>query len=126
MIPKDKQDEQSIILLQSASNEEVIEKAEQLLEWLQDKNWPVFEGVVKRLSCLGNELEAPVSKILEGSDSKWKANIIGHLIPSFSHESQLRYSESLKILLAKYDENDLREGVIDFVEIQLSNAKEYT
>ncbi len=42
MIPKDKYDEESIKLLQLASDGDVIENAEQLLEWLQDSNWPVF------------------------------------------------------------------------------------
>ena len=126
MIPTNKHDEKSIKLLQLASDDEVIENAEQLLEWLQDRNWPVFDGIVKRLSALGNDLVVPISRILESSDSIWKANIVGHLIPAFSQTAQQRYSESLEKLLAKFDENDLREGVIDFVEIQLSNTRKNT
>ena len=101
----------------------MIENADQLLEWLQDRNWPVFKGVVNRLSVLGNELVLPINNILKGNDSIWKANIVGYLIPSFSKESQLLYTKSLETLLAEFDENDLREGVIDFVEMQLSNSK---
>jgi len=92
------------------------------LEWLQDANWPVFNGIVEKLSGLGNELLAPVSTILKGNDSIWTANIIGHLIPSFSRDAQRIYTESLEALLAEYNESDLREGVIDFIEIQLSNV----
>ena len=123
MIPKEKNDEEAIKRLMSASDDQVIENADQLLEWLQDINWPVFKGIVKRLSVLGNELVVPISNIMESDDSIWKANIVGHLIPSFSKESQKLYTTSLKKLLAEYDENDLREGVIDYVEIQLSNTK---
>jgi hypothetical protein len=126
MIPKDKNDEESIRLLHLATDGEVVENIVQLLEWLQDVNWPVSKGVISRLSNLGGELYTPINEILTGNDSIWKANIIGHLIPSFSQEAQLLYTASLEILLEEYNENDLREGVIDFVEIQLSNASKNT
>lgn len=126
MIPADKHDEASIKLLQIASDEEVLENAEKLLEWLQDINWPVFEGIAQRLSSLGDDLVAPITRILESSDSIWKANVIGYLIPSFSPETQKLYIESLEKLLAQRDDSDLREGVIGFVEIQLSNTKKNT
>lgn len=125
MIPTNKYDEEGIQKLKSATDDQVIENADQLLEWLQDSNWPVFKGVISRLSVLGNELVEPINNILEGNDSIWKANIVGHLIPSFSKESQQLYTISLEKLLAELDENDLREGVIDFVAKQLSNSKKH-
>ena len=122
----DKHDLNSIELLRIASDEDVLENLEQLLACLQDRNWPVFDGIVDRLSTLGSELVLPICRILEGGDSIWKANIIGHLIPAFSHVEQQLYSVPLEKVLAQYDENDLREGVIDFVEIQLSNSRKNT
>lgn len=126
MIPKDKNDEESVRLLQLATDEDVVKNAVELLEWLQDINWPMFKGIVNRLSSLGNVLFAPISEILAGEDSIWKANIIGHLIPSFSYEAQLLYTKQLEALLKEYNESDLREGVIDFVEIQLSKIRKNT
>ncbi|GGB21137.1 DUF5071 domain-containing protein [Agarivorans gilvus] len=110
MIPSDKNDETSIRLLHLASDEDVLENAEGLLEWLHDVNWPVFGGVVTRLSPLGDHLVGPITKILEGSDSIWKANIVSHLIPAFSPESQQLYTKSLESILFQFDESDLREG----------------
>ncbi len=126
MIPQSKYDEESIELLKQTSDKDVIEVADLLLEWLQDINWPVFKGVICRLSPLGNELKVPVTEILEGSDSIWKANIVGHLIPSFDKEAQEIYTCTLEKLLEEFDENDLYEGVIDFVEIQLANVSKNT
>jgi hypothetical protein len=126
MIPKDKHDLDALELLAQASDEDVIKNANELLEWLQDINWPVFNGIVARLSPLGNKLELPITKILNGSDSIWKANIVGHLIPLFDKDSQQIYTNTLKELLNKFDENDLYEGVIDFVEIQLKNVSKNT
>lgn len=122
MIPKDKYDKESVALLRSASDEEVVEIAEQLLEWLQDSNWPVFQGIIKRLSTLCRELEGPITRILEGNDSVWKLNIIEHLIPSFSHKNQKVYSKTLMMLLKRNDESDLLEGVTTIAEMQLNNA----
>ena len=44
MIPSDKFDEEAIQKLKEASGQEIIEKANELLVWLQDCNWPVFPG----------------------------------------------------------------------------------
>lgn len=123
MIPQDKCDEKSIELLRSAADREVLENADQLLVWLQDVNWPVFDGVVKRLALLGDALVNPVNAVLEGDDSMWKANIVGYLIPSFSRSAQTLYTTSLESLLARGNEQDMSEGVIDFIEIHLRVIK---
>lgn len=126
IIPTNKHDKEAIRVLLSATDDQVINNAEELLEWLQDVNWPVFNGVLNRLSHLGGRLVVPVTKILKGCDSVWKANIIGYLIPSFSHEHQQLYTKLLESLLSEYSESDLREGVIDFIEAQLSNDRKNT
>lgn len=126
MVPTNKHDLEAVKALQSASDDQVINNAEELLEWLQDANWPVFNGVVNRLSRLGDRLLVPINRILNGDDSVWKANIVGHLIPSFSLENQQLYVKSLESVLAEYKDNDLREGVIDFIEMQLANDRENT
>jgi hypothetical protein len=123
MIPKNKHDEETVALLRQATDDEVIEVAEPLLDWLKDRNWPIFDGVVARLSALGCDLVDPINSVFEGDDSIWKANIIAHLIPAFSYSDQQLYVEALEKLIATWDENDLREGVIDLAEVQLANVK---
>ncbi len=126
MVPRNKFDLEAIDSLNIADDAAVLEVADELLSWLQDVNWPVFQGIAQRLSNLGNELQDPIEKILSGDDSAWKANLIGHLIPKFSVEAQLLYMKQLKFLLEKHDENDVNEGVIEYVKTQLENAERYT
>lgn len=111
MIPKSKFDQEAVLVLQNASDVAVLEDAEALLEWLQDCNWPVFDGVVTKLSDYGLELKAPIENILHGTDTIWKANIIGHLIPKFSYKAQMKYKEILNELLANAQNADYEEGV---------------
>jgi len=116
----------AIDALEKASDQEILENAIQLLEWMQDCNWPVFPGVVNRLSSLGGELERDICQILKGSDAILKENIIGHLIPKFEVKYQVLYSEQLKELLKSPTNADFEEGVVDFIEMQLSNVEPNT
>jgi hypothetical protein len=120
MIPSSKYDLEAVDALQKASDEEALKDADTLLEWLQDCNWPVFEGITGKLSLYGFELYEPIENILLGTDAIWKANIVGHLIPKFSCESQLIYNELLKNLLNNPSSSDFEEGLVDFIEEQLS------
>ena len=120
MVPKNKFDTEAIEQLQRATDSEVLEHAEELLDWLQDINWPIFEGVVGRLSSFGNELYESIVKILLSTDTILKANIVGHLIPKFSLSAQKKYSQELRKLLINPSNSDFEEGLIDFIEIQLS------
>lgn len=120
MIPSSKFDLETVAELQKASDNEVLQNADVLLEWLKDCNWPVFDGVVEKLSLYGFELRESIENILLGNDSIWKANIVGHLIPKFSCESQLSYTKVLTKLLQNPSSSDCEEGLIDYIEIQLS------
>lgn len=90
------------------------------LAWLQDRNWPVFDGVVKRRSSLGTELKEPIFQILSGNDSIWKANMVGYLIPKFTDSAQNCYTEELKYLLNNASSSDIKKGLVDYIEIQLT------
>ena len=79
MMPHDSSDEKTVAASKMSSDAQVLKNIEELLEWLQDMNWPIFIEVADRFSPLVNELVFHIGKILESSDSIWKANIIGHL-----------------------------------------------
>jgi len=120
VIPTSKFDLEAIEELQNAEDSEVLENAEELLNWLQDINWPVFEGICIRLSNLGHELHDSIRNILLETDSILKSNIVGYLLPKFSLEAQSKYTQELKKILINPSNSDFEEGLIDFVEILLS------
>ena len=126
MIPKNKHDIEATIKLSEASDELVLRHVNDLLPWLEDVNWPVFNGIVERLKDLGAELQEPIKIALKSNDTIYRGNIIGHLIPLFSEEEQKLYTSELERILKEYSTEDLEEGVIDFVEMQLARVRKCT
>ncbi len=64
IVPAHKSDLASIERLHTVGDAGVIAVLPELLEWLQDINWPVARGVLERVAVLGNELVEPVRSIL--------------------------------------------------------------
>ncbi len=123
MIPKDKYDLEAISMLMMASDDYILEHFCDLLKWLQDCNWPVFSGVIKRLSSLGDLLQKDIPCILDGDDCIFEVNIVGHLIPSFDHSHQKLYEKQLRELLENPSNEDFQEGLIDYIAILLARIE---
>ncbi len=51
-----------------------------LLEWLQDINWPVAQGLVPVLARAGSEIVPHLKAIFDGDDDSWKWYVIGWLV----------------------------------------------
>ena len=84
IIPSDKHDFETCDLLDKASDDLVSNNIPELLEWLQDSNWPIFGRVVNRISKLDEQLVTPILQILDGDDEVWKYCLIYHLYPSLN------------------------------------------
>ena len=126
MVPLSKNDLSSVEKLTSATDEEVIEKLPQLLEWFQDYNWPVFPAICERISKLTMGTEEQIRKILVGDDIIWKCCIVGHLFPKMEIGQIQSYEKLLQNLLVNASMDDYKEGFIDYVEIQLSRIAKNT
>lgn len=63
MIPKDKHDIAAVEFLKAADTEVVIPLLPELLEWVQDMNWPVAEPMVELLLQYPNELTPLVDEV---------------------------------------------------------------
>lgn len=68
LVPTSKDDQKAIENLQTASPEQVLVVAKELLEWLEDGNWPVSYPVGKVLSQYVNQLQDELLPILRGPD----------------------------------------------------------
>lgn len=89
LIPKDKYDEENnvekIIALGYPAIELIIP---QLLEWIQDPNWPVAIKLSPFLFSLGEQLAKPIQNILvqEKLDPTWKWSILMYLDSYWNRE----------------------------------------
>ena len=118
IVPEHKFDEEACLRLSEASNDEVIKVLPQLLEWLQDYNWPVTPKVHERLRMIGQPLVKPLRDILRGSDGTWKWFIISCFMPALSDSISKQLHEELNRIINDPTETDIKEEVV-------LEAKEY-
>ena len=87
IVPANKSDLDACNNLLQASDEEVKEKLNELLEWVQDINWPVAVHICERLKNIGSPLVEPVKNILLSTDEVWKYWVISGLLSKASNET---------------------------------------
>lgn len=80
LIPEDKFDIEKVELLKDLTFDEIEPIIQNLLEWLQDGNWPVSRSLGKFLKTLPAEKLGPyLMDILNGNDYEWKYFLIAIL-----------------------------------------------
>ena len=72
LIPKNKSDIETANRLKNYSYQEINAIVPELLEWIQDLNWPVAEPVAAYLKSISEYLTEDIIKILKGNDETWK------------------------------------------------------
>ena len=72
LIPKDKFDFETVEKLKNYSFDEIEPIIPNLLEWLQDMNWPVSRPLANFLVPYSEEISSEILKILQGKDEMWK------------------------------------------------------
>ncbi|QDC10399.1 DUF5071 domain-containing protein [Oceanicola sp. D3] len=78
-IPRDKHDTDAVQRAAAAIRAEprkIAPVLPELLEWLQDANWPVAKPLAACLRNAGPELLPPLRRILNGKDGPWKYWVI--------------------------------------------------
>ena len=89
MIPKDKFDLAALKQLKYADAETVIPILPQLLEWIQDMNWPVAEPMVDVLLQYPTELTPYIEQVLLGEDDMWIYWCLVKIVPKLPFYSKL-------------------------------------
>ncbi|MBE9916465.1 DUF5071 domain-containing protein [Paenibacillus donghaensis] len=72
LLPRDKHDFERVNDLKSINKKDLIKLIPELLEWLQDINWPIASEIAKLLLTVPQETIPYVRKVLEGGDDIWK------------------------------------------------------
>jgi len=76
LIPKHKHDTETAEKLKNYSYEEIKPIVPQLLEWMQDMNWPVSRPVSAYLETHIDHISEEILRILRGNDEQWKYWIV--------------------------------------------------
>lgn len=85
-IPATKHDLDACFVLSNLSDEEINPHLPELLEWLQDINWPVAGPVSERLQKVGVQLAPLIIEVLKGEDHIWKYYILSGLLLNCKRE----------------------------------------
>ncbi len=111
IVPHDKFDFATCERLNAASDAQIKPYLPELLEWLQDMNWPVARKVLSRIQSMDADLIEPVRNILTGTDSIWKYWILVSLLPE-THKSVVKaLAPELQNLAANATKDEIAEEV---------------
>ncbi|OMF18523.1 hypothetical protein BK133_30480 [Paenibacillus sp. FSL H8-0548] len=89
LIPRTKVDYERANQLKKAKKESILLVLPQLLEWLQDINWPIAQDIEDVLVDFEDHLIPHIQAVLNSGDAGWKFSMLYGLITQLS-QSQNR------------------------------------
>ncbi|MGF6116213.1 hypothetical protein ABIE30_001120 [Janthinobacterium lividum] len=79
-LPRDKHDTENAQALIALSWEEIRPAMPQILEWMQDVNWPVAGVLLPYLAGIGPRLAPYVKTVLASDDEQWKYFVLQGIV----------------------------------------------
>lgn len=111
LVPKNKHDVSNINKLYSLTDDEMKLIVYDLLEWIQDYNWPVAQELVPLLKEREDIIFPYMSDILRGDDFMWKYWIMDLIIPDFSFEHKNALKDDILVLINDTDIDEDTESI---------------
>lgn len=113
-VPEDKFD---IEALEGISREFIIENQFDILEWVQDINWPVAKKITTLLTLHVNDIEDGILAVLKGNDYEWKFNVISRILYSSVETPSFEILNCIKSIYNNVDElEDIKQECQDVLE----------
>ncbi|WMW80873.1 DUF5071 domain-containing protein [Undibacterium cyanobacteriorum] len=80
LIPRDKLDLERAEAAVAAGYPAVAPILPELMEWMQDMNWPVARALQALLAGIGSPLEPHIRRVLESDDLIWKYGVLRWIV----------------------------------------------
>ena len=112
-VPMDKHDHDAVRRAIKAGYPAVELVLPNLLEWLQDINWPVARTLAPFLASIGEPLIPHLRKIFATDDEIWKAWVLSSIVED-SPVLALEFREYLEGLVSESSENEDDEMLCEF------------
>lgn len=106
--------------LSELSNEELRDIIPELMEWLQDGNWPIARSVEDLLLRFGEELIPHIQNVFKIRDSTWEYFMLTGLISRLPSKYLIMLKGDLERILENPTEDEMLEK-LDEVIIPLLN-----
>lgn len=98
IIPHDKSDLESVDKIIILGYPKIRPILPQLLEWIQDMNWPVAQKIAPFLASIGNDIIPEIKKILQTEDYIWQYYCLLEIVSKLDKDGILLLEEELKHL----------------------------
>lgn len=82
-----------------------------LLEWVQDANWPVAPGAASLLANAGIEILPCIRAVLDSDDPVWKYRVLELVVSKLRPDIRASLRGELERLAAEPSSGDKAEGV---------------
>ena len=112
-IPRDKHDLEAVEALAQQPVHELESLLPELLEWLQDYNWPVARALVPVLSRCGLEIVPPLKAVLQSDDDVWKYWLLEALVIHLKTEVREALRDDVLRIINQPTQGERDEEVVD-------------
>ncbi|KGP81877.1 hypothetical protein P364_0115840 [Paenibacillus sp. MAEPY2] len=119
-LPRDKHDFEAVRKLSELSNAELKEILPELMEWLQDGNWPISKSVEDLLLRFGEELIPHIQNVFKTKDPQWEYFMLSGLISRLPSQYLIILKDDLERILKNPTKSETLEE-LDEVIVPLLN-----
>ncbi|AEW86779.1 DUF5071 domain-containing protein [Flavobacterium columnare] len=120
LIPKNKEDVEFIKELELQSIEKVKEVIEELLEWMQDGNWPQASLIANYLKPHLNYFEKEIINVLNTNDDMWKYWIMKSLVLNSNEMPSKKILDKISQICYNPTQDE-KESEVDIVAYEILN-----
>lgn len=111
LLPRHKFDNDSVEMIKKMDRDKILPLLPNLLEWIQDMNWPVAPSVLGLLLTFPEEIVPHVQVVLSSDDDNWKWFILHFLVIKLPIESRVQFREYLTRVAETPTHNELAEEI---------------
>ncbi|MGA3675863.1 DUF5071 domain-containing protein [Lysinibacillus agricola] len=111
LLPRHKFDNDSVEMIKKMDRDKILPLLPNLLEWIQDMNWPVAPSVLGLLLSFPEEIVPHVQVVLSSDDDNWKWFILHFLVIKLPIESRVQFREYLTRVAETPTHNELAEEI---------------
>ncbi|MGE7951191.1 DUF5071 domain-containing protein [Lysinibacillus xylanilyticus] len=111
LLPRHKFDNDSVEMIKKMDRDKILPLLPNLLEWIQDMNWPVAPCVLGLLLTFPEEIVPHVQDVLSSDDDNWKWFILHFLVIKLPVESRVQFSEYLTRVAETPTHNEMAEEI---------------
>ncbi|RFM35149.1 DUF5071 domain-containing protein [Chitinophaga silvisoli] len=119
LIPAHKGDDRGIERLKKLSFEEIQPIVPELLEWLQDVNWPIASDIADVLHPFVNRMVPEIIDIMKTNDGIWKYWILCTFGRDFKHPVLLQEIERI----VRFPTEDEIAEEVNIIALEIMNGE---